>query len=547
MSKNKKGGAKIFLVFIYIILAITALVFGLVFYKFNGKEMFSGIYYSLTEKTQIVGQVKADRGEKQLSIKEITDPVWNEKTISPVIGKAYKIDKLSKDTRPVHVEFSYDPKNLPEKISENDLKLFKWHEEGDKKYWAEIPSKVDTSKHIVWADLSHFSILAIKAPLTSYISETEINSINKKLEELAKNPPQFTCGLFVSMNEELVTSEFHYQRTGDDNLAEMHDCRQNGSVKIENAHFNISNQKSTYLSDVLVEWQIDPSESITIDGYVKDQNGKPAENATVIATKTKYDKWEQKTTTDKKGYYSMKVHSGDYSVRAISNESGCSVGETNQQFCYRGPLREEPSNNNHWQKDFKLKCSEYEIISAKPTTLYLNYKGSDGSFTLEGQSEEYTIKSEHVSKEDNGFGWEGAWKMNADIKDKMSLKDDKIYAKDGYAALPNFRAEYGGLYSFNFNIPSKPAVGTPIALKGMLSSGGYMEYKSDSGTYTLAGDGKSFSFVGDADSGSDKAVKSIDLKCKFSEADETGATIECDPEKQFYEKQGAIFKIQRKK
>lgn len=366
---------------IIVVLVILLALLGFVFYKFNLEEKLGDVYFKITEKSQTVGSVTVSRDVNKIKITEIEKPFWDTKTISPVVGKAYKIDQLKTDGRPVHVEFAYNPKDVPISVLPADLRLFKWHDENGKKYWAMIPSKVDEVRKVVTADVTSFSVLAIKAPVRAYLTSAEISSINQKLADMMETPPRFACGVSIIMQEELVTDEFDYQRTDDEDIMEYHGCRENGSVEPRNAFFYFSRQKEgksfTYVADALVVWQIDPEESITVEGFVVDESGKAVEGAAVIAKKTEYDNWEQKTTTDKSGHYKMKIHSGEYNIRAIPKDSKCAGASISGQLCYKGDLSEEPFTQNYWRKDLTVKkCSKYELtITSKIITTALTALG----------------------------------------------------------------------------------------------------------------------------------------------------------------------------
>lgn len=351
---------------IIIVLVILLAVIGFVFYKFDYAEKFRDAYFKMTEKIQTVGSVTVNRDVDKIKITEIDEPFWDTKTISQVIGKAYKIDQLKSDGRPVHVEFAYNPKDVPMSVLPADLRLFKWHEENGKKYWAMIPSKVDEAKQVITADLASFSILAIRAPVRAYLTSTEISEIERKLKDIQENPPRFTCGMLITMQEELVTDEFDYQRAGDEDIVERHGCRENGSVEPRDAFFQFSRQQDgksfIYVANALVVWQIDPQESITVEGFVVDESGRAVEGAAVIAQKTNYDSWEKKVTTNKSGHYNMKIHSGEYTIRAIPKDSKCAGASISGQFCYRGDLSEEPFTQSYWRKDLTVKkCGKYEL------------------------------------------------------------------------------------------------------------------------------------------------------------------------------------------
>ncbi|MDD5072140.1 MAG: carboxypeptidase-like regulatory domain-containing protein [Patescibacteria group bacterium] len=352
------------LILIAIALAIVALL-GFLFFRFNLKEKLSDAYFNLTVKSQTMGAVTANRDSGKIKFTEITDAFWGTKTISPVIGKAYKIDRLKNDGRPVHVEFAYDPETIPADISPADLRLFKWLEENGKKYWSEVNSRVDTAKHIVTADLNAFSVLAIKAPVWLVLTEAEREDISKTLTQMQKNPPPFACGVIMTMEEELIAGESYYSRSGDENI-EKHGCWNNGTVKSIPFNYSLNREENgkikAYNAQALVEWQLDPQESITLDGWVVDQNGEAVENAQVIAQKTKYSPWEKKDVTDKNGYYKLKLHSGEYAVKVIGKDAKCPVVSAGSQFCLNGDIWEEPITRSRWQKNFTLKkCGKYEL------------------------------------------------------------------------------------------------------------------------------------------------------------------------------------------
>lgn len=551
MEQSKKGNNKIIFILIFFILAATFAVFCFIFLKFDGREMFASLYSDLTAKTQIVGQVKVDRGERSVSIKEVGSPVWNEKTLSPVIGKAYEIKRLSQDGNPVHVEFSYDPSNLPEGISENELGLFRWHDEDGKKYWSPVESQVETGRRVVMADLDSFSILAIKAPVANYLTEEERSDISQKLSELEKDPPVDTCGLLVIMQEEMIAGEGHYERTGDENVAEAFDCRNNGSVQTRNAHFsitrNIDGKDFVYASDATVEWQIDPEKSVTVEGTLRDQNGKPVADASITATQTKYGSRTESTKTNGSGYYSLNLHSGEYLIVGTKAGNECSAVGAREQYCSQGSLSDHPQKQSRWIKDLKIKCSEFEINGNQQIPVYEKFENGGVVIIYDGKSTKYETLGRQVQKIEGGFGWEGKWNLKSDILYEFGLKNKKITGNGGYISFVDHVIRSGGQYEFNFDIPARPAVGSPIRLKGTLVSGGVNELNMSAGTNRIVGGPLDLPIVSDSPSTeTEELIKNLDLKCRFISADESGATISCDPEKQFFEKTGAVLRIRRK-
>lgn len=381
-------------------------LFSCFFYIFDWKEKLNISDLNIFKKSQTIGAITVDRGVDQIKITEINNIFWNVNTISPVIGKPYKIDQIKNDAKSVHLEFAYNPKEIPAGISPTDLRLYKWHDENGKKYWSLIKSQVDTSKHIITADLKTFSIIAIKAPVWLVLNEREKNDLNKTLNEMQKNPPPFACGVTMTMEEELISGDFYYSRSGDENI-EKHGCWNNDDVVSVPFDYQIAREENgetkAYYAKALVEWQIDQKESIILDGWVVNQNGEAVKDAQIIAQKEIYDSWEQKTTTNENGYYKLKLRSGQYTVKVTSKDSKCPIVSTGNQFCYQGDISEEPFIQSHWQKNFTLKkCGKYELIitsKIKDTNYYSEVHGkalldeasgaSSGIITIDKMTVEY--------------------------------------------------------------------------------------------------------------------------------------------------------------
>lgn len=292
-----------------------------------------------------------------VDIKEVPDPTWNRATLSPVIGEAYRIDRIKRDYRPVRVEFAYDPAKIPKGISESDLKLFKWHDDGEPKYWAPVKSTVDTKRHVVVADLTSFSILAIRAPVAAYLTPDEIRSMTARLEEMQANVPRYTCGVLITVDEELVASDLNYSR----GEVEAHDCRNTESVKIEDAIFHFNREQNgepvVYAMHALVEWHTDPDKSIVLAGTVKDKGGRPVKEAEISATKIKYDRLEERTTTDQNGSYNMGLHAGSYSVHVNTEKPKCVSDKWEGDLCLWGLLDGPQIRQDRW-KSFSLMPDE---------------------------------------------------------------------------------------------------------------------------------------------------------------------------------------------
>ena len=138
----------------------------------------------LTQKSQTVGSVTANRDASALKITEVAAGTW--KHPETVIGKAYKIEKIKDSKKPVHVEFAYNSADIDPKIPETALRLYKWHGEAKNPYWAPVKSAVDTTRHVVTANLTSFSILAVHAPLMYYWPKSDVDSLNAYLASLTK-------------------------------------------------------------------------------------------------------------------------------------------------------------------------------------------------------------------------------------------------------------------------------------------------------------------------------------------------------------------------
>jgi len=77
-----------------------------------------------------------------------------------VIGLAYDFgpDDATFD-EPITISFTYDPDNLPEGVSEEDLVIAVWDEDAGE--WVELPSVVDTENNTITATVDHFTAFAV--------------------------------------------------------------------------------------------------------------------------------------------------------------------------------------------------------------------------------------------------------------------------------------------------------------------------------------------------------------------------------------------------
>ena len=61
-----------------------------------------------------------------------------------------------------HIDIPYDPENLPDGVTEDDLRLYRYNETTEK--WDLIPTQgIDKENKILWAELDHFSKFGIFA------------------------------------------------------------------------------------------------------------------------------------------------------------------------------------------------------------------------------------------------------------------------------------------------------------------------------------------------------------------------------------------------
>lgn len=485
-------------IFIYlaaglIILIIAINVIGSFFSPFVSWRM---IFESLSrrmEPKQTVGEVTVNRDAKGVSIAELITPLWSTKAISPVIGKAYKITKLTNDDKPVHVEFAYNSADIPKGISENFLHLYKWHEE--RKAWAPVTSSVDTSRKVVQADLTSFSILAVKAPVTAYIGQKAVDWLNTLMDKMQKDPPQNTCGVVLMIDEELVTfngkdKRFDYSRPIPDQI-EVHDCVSNGKthdvgVVQETASYEEGGSQGGYhyVISPKVVWQIDPDEDAVVKGVIKDQDGNPMPGVTLNADKITYTPGKKSTKTDSKGQYELDLHSGEYT---ITTNSECNGEKITDKFFAWGTLPEDPHKVGPWTKDLTLKCPDFTIDDSQTILSNTPVEGAIGVQMDMHTEDTYIAKGSQLEKPDNGFGWEGKWEMTLEAKIKGS-SNSTITGPNGIVVdLPASSVDSDATYKFDFTIPPHPANNYPLEITGTLATSGDIHTQGESGAVTANG------------------------------------------------------------
>lgn len=296
----------------------------------SGPGMIGSIFGGLSgvfDGSQTVGQVTVNRRAGKIKIETVSQPTWDQNSLSPIIGQAYHITKLTKDNQPARVEIAYNPAELKEGIDESVLSLYKWHDEGGQKFWQQLPSEVDTERHVVSAELKTFSIVGVRAPLAYYVSPEAVNALNSYLNKLMSYIPPYSCGVFIIVDEELQEWKDGelvdaYYRPSEETTEAL------GCAKNPKAPFSVLSDFSGYEREVTwnlrqerllqynihltVGWQIDNEESAEVSGMVKDQDGNPLANVLVIAEKQTFSPWVNGVITDEEGNYKIKLPSGDY-------------------------------------------------------------------------------------------------------------------------------------------------------------------------------------------------------------------------------------------
>jgi hypothetical protein len=80
------------------------------------------------------------------------------------VGLAYELGPRGTTfDQPVALNFGYDPAEIPERVTEEELYLAYYDE--DSAQWLELPSEVDVASHTVTALVEHLSTFAVIAPL----------------------------------------------------------------------------------------------------------------------------------------------------------------------------------------------------------------------------------------------------------------------------------------------------------------------------------------------------------------------------------------------
>lgn len=469
----------------------------------------------LTEKTQVVGMVTANRSASALLITEITSSTW--KYPQTVIGKAYKIERTKDDGKSVRVEFAYNPAELDQKIPESALRLYKWHDEAIKPYWALIKSEVDTVRHIVTANLTSFSILAVHAPLMYYWPESDVVSLNAYLASLTKKIPNYSCGISIVVEEEFLEWKDgeiveHYQRPGEEQT-EFKDCRRGpdsvipaisnwGTYEREMKWGPKQSKVTQYTIDVSIIWQTDDKKSAKVEGVVRDQDGKPLEGVSVVAKKIMYSSAKETAITDKDGLYKFDLHSGQYEVIADPTSGGsgkhknCIAGGYTEKFYEFGEFSKDPEGYRHglWQKDVLLQCSDYYIEE----TLQLPIDATTYGVRTQGTETQH-ITGRLVKPTSGGYGWEGIWEVDQEFEDKTK-QSGTLYIMGGAIKMPPASSVSRDHYKYQFTLLRDAKAGDTFAIVGGRVGEGYqLDTKVSAGTLSVSANNAGAQFnLGDA-------------------------------------------------
>ncbi|MBU0648668.1 carboxypeptidase regulatory-like domain-containing protein [Patescibacteria group bacterium] len=428
------------LIALAIIVALFVILPSLTFFLSPGMggALFEGLMDKITG-TQTVGDVTVNRRESRIAIAQLETAPGKPDALSPVIGQAYEVKSLKKENQPVRVEFKYDPSQLPEGISAENLGLFKWVDDGENKFWRPVASRVDTEKQAVIAELDSFSILAVRAPLAFYMTSEEIGSLNSELASLIEEMPDYTCGLFILVDEELLEWSGGdimeaYMRP-EEEQTEYHDCAANPesgvpiesfATIIEREHNETRVQYSIY---AIVAWQADEEDSAVLNGFIQDQDGRALPGVKVIAQKIKYSSESGDTATEEDGNFKLELPSGIYRLTVNPKGSNdkyknCSEEELEIKMHAFGDLADKFERNQAvakqgpWNEDFTLQCSDYYIdnLSEVPFDQYVVYAQMTGV-------EKHSLSGQLVQPIRGGYGWEGEWEVTDDIHSDFKVGD----------------------------------------------------------------------------------------------------------------------------
>ena len=474
----------------------------------------------LTQKSQTVGSVTANRDASALKITEVAAGTW--KHPETVIGKAYKIEKIKDSKKPVHVEFAYNPADIDPKIPETALRLYKWHGEAKNPYWEPVKSSVNTSRHVVTANLTSFSILAVHAPLMYYWPKSDVDSLNAYLASLTKKIPEYSCGIVIIVGEELIEwvdgeiVEYYLRPDGED--VETRDCvHREGSVIPTISNWGTyeremkwgpkQSRNTQYTIDVGIIWQTDDKKSAKVDGVVRDQKGKPLEGITVIAKKITYWPTEEKAVTKEDGSYHLDIHSGEYKVTADPATGGngkhknCASGGYTERFHEFGEFPNDIEGYRHgpWQKDVTLQCADYYIDE----TVTLPVDGNTYGIRTQGTETQH-ITGRLVKPTSGGYGWEGIWEVEQEMETKTKTSGS-MKIMGGVINMPTGSANARDHFVYQFTLLRGAKAGSTFAIVGSRAGAGYqLDTTIDAGGVQVTANGANVSW--NIGSGSNKST-----------------------------------------
>jgi hypothetical protein len=492
-------------------------------------EKISGIFSG----SQTVGQVTVAGRASKIKVEAIASSTWKTDSLSPVIGGAYEITRLNDSEKPVHVEFAYDPTELRSPELESKLALWKWIDTGEQKFWSPVGSVVDKENHVVSADLTSFSILAVRAPLAAYVSPADVAAINRNLQTLLKEQPNYACGIVIMVDEELnifengewVPAESYVRPDGED--YEEHDCIgdpnisavRRGTITRDFEHrVKDYYQGGSYVISGGVRWQVDPEKSAIIKGEVKDQKGRPLSGVKIYAEKIKYEVLVEDTVTDDSGKFELPLHSGEYQLTI--NPSGgdsnknknCETKNIQEKFFEFGEapkdlLKKMAAENSGsvyhhgpWDKSIKLQCAEYYINE----TLVLPVDSNVSGLRVQG-TETQVVVGKLIKPASGGYGWEGIWEVEQQME-AQTKTTGVMSIMGGTISLPPSTSVTRDHYKYQFTLLRGAKAGDTFAIVGGRAGEGYTtQANTSAGTLGVTANGGSASVNLGAGSGSSGA------------------------------------------
>ncbi|MFC1983986.1 helix-turn-helix domain-containing protein [Chloroflexota bacterium] len=147
---------------------------------------------SLTIEEGTTGLTAEGTPIRTISIVEMAaDEIPPAPTGGNIIGLTYDFgpDDATFD-EPITLTFTYDPDNLPEGVSEEDLVVAVWDDDADPPQWVELPGVVDTVNNTITATVDHFTAFAVIVPpieeeevVTPPVEEEEEEVVTPPVEE----------------------------------------------------------------------------------------------------------------------------------------------------------------------------------------------------------------------------------------------------------------------------------------------------------------------------------------------------------------------------